>query len=219
MKVVFARRRLASRHEVFNMLAVSGDFDFEAWQEFVQILRHVNTLNGGRLPEPVEFVKLRREAARAAKKRRAEIRKTETEARRLAELQATKAERKRKRQEESAAKEVQAKKAQDEARAQWHAELRAMLQDFIENHCVLGLNFKLPTTVLQAEFTKFIQEQVTSAVIKQLMLDVGFTYKKSNGHRFFPGLKLVKTTFQGYTRCCGVPSNSANRAPDVLTAL
>eukprot|EP00891_Asterochloris_glomerata_P005820 jgi/Astpho2/5820/fgenesh1_pg.00080_%23_69_t len=190
MKVVFARRRLEARHEVFNMLAVSGDFDFEAWQEFVQILRHVNTLNGGRLPEPVEFVKLRREATRAARKREGKIRRKAAKARRQAELQAANEEKKRKRQEEAAAVEMQAKQARNDLKVQRHAELRPMLQEFIEKHCVLGVSFKLPTTVLQTKFTEYVESNVTNASIKRLMSDLGYSYMNSNGSRKYSGLKL-----------------------------
>ena len=202
MKVYFARRRLEVQHEVFDMSTKEGRFDHEAWQGFAAILQQVNEANGGPLPEPVEFVRARREAAKEARRRERQtilnVQRREDLATKEAAREAAKAERKR--DKEARDQEIKVRRDQ-EKQSRMEAQLK-LISRFVDKHCIVGAPHKMSTTTfkiaLEAANIAAIAygdtgEGRNRCEIKHCMHLQGFAYKKSRGHYFFTGVAMLKS--------------------------
>ena len=192
MKVYFARRRLEVQHEVFDMSTTDGGFDHEAWQGFAAILQQVNEANAGPLPEPVEYVRARREAAKEARRRerltKMNEQRQEEFAAKEAAREAAKAERKR--DKEARDQEIKVRRNQEKL-SRMEAQLK-LISRFVDEHCIVGAAHKMSTTTFKIAL-EAANIAANRCEIKHCMHVQGFAYKKSHGHYFFTGVALLES--------------------------
>ena len=194
MREFFAKRRLEINHEVFDMTAADGGFDHEAWQRLLETLQMLNENSGGPLPEPVEFVRARREAQQAARRRELELEreanKKEREEQRLAAKAAEQAERKRKREEERAEKQRIDAEKQAEARAIKHAQTSEAISSFIREHCKYGADYTVSIAQFKEAYARLTMDSMTGEAMRKYLDQKGIVIVQRKGLKTIKGLCL-----------------------------
>lgn len=188
--------RVHGRHEVFDLSLPDGSLDRARLDSAIKVVTTLTELSGLPLPEDPDVIAQRKALEKI---RQAEARKVQTakrKAEREAEKQAEKERAKQRRVEE--AEQLAEEKRQDrevgkQVRLQ---KIQSDINTFINNMCIQAPQAREAVGTFKKRLESHYDKEFTANDIKQVMLNLGFIYKKTNTVRIFIGVSCNDSCLQ-----------------------